>query len=227
MSWLFSRALVEAFSEASSLDGEPCAPLSVMPTLHKFWRNDKTMEFSKLSQFGLTCSILTADHGEALLMSFLAGFPARTSAQLGRAQESKGVDPVSGLSLPASLAKFDPATSSWRTAPSLLAEVSEPFSGTWPRCGTMRNGSSWGLRMLELPTSEIGYGFWPTPLATEGSHGGPNQRGGKGDLRLSSAVHVCRPDPGADDCRDPRALPLQEAVTASPSPRGEPRTAHR
>jgi hypothetical protein len=31
--------------------------------------------------------------------------------------------------------------------------------------------------------------MWPTPLATDGGHGGPNQRGGKGDLRLSSAVH--------------------------------------
>jgi hypothetical protein len=30
--------------------------------------------------------------------------------------------------------------------------------------------------------------MWPTPLATDGSHGGPNQAGGKGDLRLSSAV---------------------------------------
>ena len=29
---------------------------------------------------------------------------------------------------------------------------------------------------------------WPTQLATDGSHGGPNQKGGKGDLRLSSAV---------------------------------------
>jgi hypothetical protein len=31
---------------------------------------------------------------------------------------------------------------------------------------------------------------WPTPLATDGSKGGPNQRGGKGDLRLSSAVQT-------------------------------------
>ena len=30
---------------------------------------------------------------------------------------------------------------------------------------------------------------WPTPLATDGSKGGPNQKGGKGDLRLASAVH--------------------------------------
>ena len=31
---------------------------------------------------------------------------------------------------------------------------------------------------------------WPTPMASDGSKGGPNQRGSKGDLRLSSAVHL-------------------------------------
>jgi len=30
----------------------------------------------------------------------------------------------------------------------------------------------------------------PTPLASDGEKGGPNQRGGSGDLRLSSAVHL-------------------------------------
>ena len=165
MSWLFSQALVEAFSEASSLDGEPCAPLSVMPTLHKFWRNDKTMEFSKLSQFGLTCAVLTEDRGEALLTSFREAFPVRTLVLRERVQESRGVDPVSGLSLPESLARFDPDTLSWRTAPSLLVEVSEPFSAAWPRWGTMRNGVSWGLKMPVPPTSGTEYGSWPTPTA--------------------------------------------------------------
>lgn len=33
---------------------------------------------------------------------------------------------------------------------------------------------------------------WPTPLATDGEKGGPNQHGGRGDLRLPSAVHQYR-----------------------------------
>ena len=198
MSWLFSRALVEAFSEASSLDGEPCAPLSVMPTLHKFWRNDKMMEFSKLSQFGLTCAVLTEDRGLELLTSFLADFPARTSAPLERVRGSVGVDPVSGLSLPASLARFDPDTLSWRTAPSLLAEVSEPFLGTWPRWGTMRNGVSWGLKMPALPTSGTGYGSWPTPRATAAMAYGVAGRPDKA-CRLEDVV-ANFPTPMASDC---------------------------
>ena len=39
---------------------------------------------------------------------------------------------------------------------------------------------------------------WPTPLATDGKNGGPNQKGSKGDLRLSSAVHKF-PTPRAND----------------------------
>ena len=38
----------------------------------------------------------------------------------------------------------------------------------------------------------------PTPLASDGEKGGPNQRGAKGDLRLSSAVHLM-PTPAAND----------------------------
>lgn len=85
MSWLFSRALVEEYSPGTFSDGEPCAQLSVMPTPHKFWRNDKMMEFSDLSRFGLTCAVLTESHGEELLMSFLVGFHVKHLA--GRQEE--------------------------------------------------------------------------------------------------------------------------------------------
>ena len=88
MSWLYSRALVEAFSGASSSDGEPCAPLSVMPTPHKFWRRDKMIEASNLSLFGLTCAVLTEDLGADLLTWYRVDFLARTSAQQGKALET-------------------------------------------------------------------------------------------------------------------------------------------
>lgn len=43
MSWLFSQALAEEYSVDISLAGEQFAQLNVMPTPHKFSRNDKTM----------------------------------------------------------------------------------------------------------------------------------------------------------------------------------------
>lgn len=92
MSYLFSLALAEEYSAGSSLDGEQFAPLSVMPTPHKFWRNDKTIESSDLSRFGLKCAILTESHGEELLMSYLAAFHARTFPSQEREPESKEAD---------------------------------------------------------------------------------------------------------------------------------------
>lgn len=95
MSWLFSQALVAEYSAATSLDGAPSAPLSVMPTPHRFWRNDKTMEPSQLSLFGLTCAVLTEDHGEALLMWFRGGFPCTNISICG---DASGLDgEASGL----------------------------------------------------------------------------------------------------------------------------------
>lgn len=83
MSWLYSRALVAEYSVENYSDGEQFAPLNVMLTPQRFWRNDKMMDCLKPSLFGLTLRHLTADHGEAVLMSFLAAFPVRTLAPLG------------------------------------------------------------------------------------------------------------------------------------------------
>jgi len=170
MSWLFSQALVEAFSEANSLDGAPCAQLSVMPTPHKFWRNDKTMEFSKLSQFGLTCAVLTEDHGAALLTSFLEASHARTSAQQAEASASMERVRVSGLSSHGSLARFDPDSSLWKTPQCSLLEGLGEFLETWPRWGSMRNGVSWARMMPAHLTSENASGFWPTPGAAKANN---------------------------------------------------------
>ena len=99
MTWIFSKALIEAYESSRSLlepveayspdtcsDGAPSAPLNVMPTRRRFWRNDKMMEFSRLSQFGMTYKPLTETRGEELLTLYLAGFRARTLAQQEKEQ---------------------------------------------------------------------------------------------------------------------------------------------
>jgi hypothetical protein len=83
MSWLFSQALVEEYSEASSLDGAQSAQLSGSHTQLAYCAPDKMTAFSKLSQSGMTFKPLMGSHGEALLMSYLAAFHAKTSQQLG------------------------------------------------------------------------------------------------------------------------------------------------
>jgi hypothetical protein len=163
MSWLFSRALVEAFSAATCSAGEPCAQLNVMPTPRPFWLRDRTMEAWRPSQFGLTCAALTADRGAALLTWYLEGFPARTSASLAPATGSTVNAPASGWKWPASFAKYDPAASSWRTRQCSLVEDSTAFSQTWPAWGSLRDGECLEHTTPPLATSEKGCGLWPTP----------------------------------------------------------------
>jgi hypothetical protein len=83
MSWLYSRALVEEYSEAICSDGELSALLSGSNTPQAFCAPDKMMDFSPLSQFGMTFAPLTESLGKALLMSYQAAFLAKISHQRG------------------------------------------------------------------------------------------------------------------------------------------------
>src|SRR4051812_8731681 len=112
MSWLFSQALVAEYSGESSSGGEPSAPLNLMPSPQPFLCSDKTMVFSPPSPFGLTLRLLTAEHGAAVLTSFLAASPARTSAQQDVGLESTESNPASGWKWPASFVKYDHASRS-------------------------------------------------------------------------------------------------------------------
>ena len=167
MSWHYSRVLVEAYSAANCSDGAPSAPLSGNPTPQAFLCSDRTKAFSRLSQFGMTFAPLTDDLGEAVLTSFLADFPAKTSPRLEKAQESKESGQECGSRWPESFAKWDQDSSSWKTPPCLLAEDSTEFSGTWPRWGMMRAGECSVQLMPGLRTSATGFGFWRSPTARE------------------------------------------------------------
>ena len=90
MSWLFSRVLVEEYLGENFSDGEQSAPLSGNPTPQAYLPSDKTIRFWNLSRYGMTCKPLTESRGEELLMSFRAGFRARTLAAQEKEQELDG-----------------------------------------------------------------------------------------------------------------------------------------
>lgn len=167
MSWLFSQALVAEYSAATCWDGAPSAPLSVMPTPHKFWRNDKTMEPSQLSRFGLTCAVLTADHGEALLTWFREGFPAKTYPHQDQGGVSKDLALGFGSKWQESSVKYDLQGSNWKTHHCLFPEVLPWSSLTLPRWGMTRSGYVFQHPSLERLTTEIARGWsgetFPTP----------------------------------------------------------------
>jgi hypothetical protein len=196
MSWLFSQALVEEYSEGTSLDGEPSAQLNVTPTQHKFWRNDKTIDASDLSRFGLTLRLLTAARGAELLMSYLAAFRARTSAQQELASGSPGGAADFGATRNGSFAKYDHASSTWRTVQCSLLGDSDEFSETWPRWGSMSNGVSYLRPIPALPICATESGLWPTPTVCGNyNRKGASKTSGDG---LATAVRMWR-TPNASD----------------------------
>ena len=163
MSWLFSQALVAEYSQATCWAGAPFAQLSVMPTQHKFWRNDKAMEPCDLSRFGLTCATLTEDRGADLLTWYRGASLARTSVLPAEVLALKANAAACGATWRASWARFDPGWCTWRTAqPSLLAD-SDECSVIWPRSGMTAGGLCWELPTLMPPTSVTDSGLWPTP----------------------------------------------------------------
>jgi hypothetical protein len=83
MSWLYSQALVEEYLGENSLDGAQSAPLNGSRTQQAYCAPDKMMDFSRLSQFGMTYKPLTENRGEELLTLYLADFRAKTSVLRG------------------------------------------------------------------------------------------------------------------------------------------------
>lgn len=184
MTWLFSKAMMERYGnshcsqgqeeeslEESCSGGEPYAQLNVKPTPHKFWRNDKMMDHSNLSRFGLTLRLLTDDHGEAVLMSFLEGFPVRTLAAQEREKGSQAQGQDCGPKWRASLTRYDHDMSSWKTHQCSLLGGSEEFSETWPRWGLMRDGECWEQIPPGFHIIEPEYGWLPTARASMATHG--------------------------------------------------------
>ena len=83
MSWLFSQALVEEYSEGISLDGAQSAQSSGKPTQQAYCAPDKMTAFSRLSPSGMMFKPFEESRGEALLMSYLEAFRAKTSQSRG------------------------------------------------------------------------------------------------------------------------------------------------
>ena len=116
--------------------------------------------------FGLTFGISTGNHGLGSWMWSLRATranPSQSQASERAQQMSAGYGPTFGESF----AKYDHSTSSWKTSqPMLLKDLTE-FLGTWPKVGTMRNGTCFRRRASELPISGNGYSYWPTPAAND------------------------------------------------------------
>lgn len=101
-------------------------------------------------------------------MSSAEGSPARTSVSPAGARAFPANVAAYGRISLAPLAKYDPATSSWRTSQHCFIEGLETFSETWPRSGMTRSGTAYRLPPLVPLTDETESGLWPTPTVGGG-----------------------------------------------------------
>ena len=181
MAWTISNAMMKAYensrcsqelaAESSAVtcsDGVPSALSNTTPMPDQFYWPDKTTEHSRLSRFGMTCEPLTESHGEDLLTWFRGDFPARTLAQQEKVRGLRESAAVCGVNLQGSLARYDHATHSLKTAQCSLIEDLTGCYATLPRWGSMRNGALFLRKIPVLHTAEKESGLsqnrkWPTP----------------------------------------------------------------
>lgn len=139
---------------------------------------------------------------------------------------------------PMPIATWNAARGVWETdQASLYCEHSERYSVTWPTSGMTRSGTAYppptsahrtsgsgcSFSPCDLPMSDGCSTLLPTPRASDGTKGGPNQRGSSGDLMLPSAVARLLPTPTTSDTNGIGAhgtggTDLRTAVSLLPTP---------
>lgn len=171
MSWLFSRALVEEYLEASCSDSAPFAPSNSNPIPQACCSPDKMTAYSRLSRFGMTYAPLTDDRGAALLTWYLEASRARTSVFLEKEKDWKGQEADCGQKWRGSFAKFDRDSHSWKIPQTLPGWDLTVSSVTLPASGMMLHGVCWELTPLDYPIAAPDYGFLPTMRACIAKYG--------------------------------------------------------
>jgi hypothetical protein len=183
MSWLFSQALVEEYSEASSLDGAQSAQSSGSHTQLAYCAPDKMTGFSRLSRFGMTYKPLTETRGEELLMSYRAAFHVKTFQSQETEMDLMESEAECGEKWHGLLARFDQNLHSWRTVQcSLLEDLNESLQ-TLPEWGMTVDGELYLLPTLvqTIDAKECGFTHvWGTPKAQDSRHALRDR--GKGNL---------------------------------------------
>lgn len=117
-------------------------------------------------QCGMMSRRSTVRHGVAASMSLRVVFRVRTYPQRAKVQASTAHGRACGDTWPASLARYDRDSCSWKTAQCSLLGDLVSFSETWPRSGMMRSGVCWERVTQALHIGGTASGFLPTPTAT-------------------------------------------------------------
>lgn len=181
MSFIYSRALVVAFSQAKSSETGLSALLSTTPMPQAFSSDAKTTDTCRRSRYGMTFAPLTEAHGVELLTLFRAASRAKTSASPATAPGSRVSGRDFGKSSQGLFASVSPHTSGWKTPQCSLLGDSESFSETWPRSGSMRSGMCYLRRTLAPHIYVNGYGLLLPTLTVCGNYNAKGASATSGD----------------------------------------------
>lgn len=177
MSWHFSLALVEEFSDLNCLNTESYVQLRSIRTAERSCFDGKTTRSYRRSLSGMTYAPSTATRGVEKWMLSLVVSPVSLGA---KPESGKGgpMSVTSGLTRSELSGRWDHNTVSWKMYPaSSRKRTSERSSAGWPRRGTMFAGILFQRPKRVPTTSGRGSGLLPTPSATGY---GTNQGGSAG-----------------------------------------------
>jgi hypothetical protein len=161
MSYTYLLDAEEESSAESFSDIARSAPWKSRNTAANSCCNGNAMESCHGSQSGTMCKPSTEGHGLERSMSSAAASPAKTYHAPEKAPELTASEAACGAKWPASFARWNPDSSSWKTHQCSLFGGWEDYSETWPEWGIMLHGECWAAKPLEQANNAEGYGYWP------------------------------------------------------------------
>lgn len=170
MSWHYLQGSEDRSSQANCLDGAPDALLKLIPTAGKYSCSDNVTGSCHASLSGPMSGHLTLSPGQAQLTLSQQAGPAQTSAGLAPGKGLLAKSQAFGRKLSEYVGYFSPGTYSWKIRQASLFEGLTECSVTFTQAGIMLHGQLFQLPTLVPRTSDKEFGFWPTPVATDGNH---------------------------------------------------------
>jgi len=235
MSWHYLQEQEVVSSEDISWDGEQFVQSKSKTTLGEYCLPDSETECFQDSPYGMTLRRSTENPGEAELMWYQGDSPVRTYLPQEKEQEFVVSDLECGPRWPESLARYDPVTSSWRTAQCSLVEGLELYSEIFPYWGMMHDGEFWEQGMLVESIEETEFGYLPTPRSCSAMAAKVNTSGNQSDKRFPNLETIIGkiflPTPQASDNRDrgkfgdlsvKRRITIGKQINLSQMLQGEP-----
>ena len=157
-----------AVSSAASFSDIPASVLlKLSHTVEGCCCKDKETVFCPASRYGTTLEPSTASRGADSLTLCAADSHAKTFQVQEKAQGLMEQGRGFGLKCSESLAKFDPISSSWKTAQTSLFGGGQESLEIWPDWAMWDRADVWELMPPDLTIIEPECGWWPTPLASD------------------------------------------------------------